>query len=68
MNETPGDDEILVESLIAHLSDEFMEGLKRGESLSVEDYIERHPQCAHVAPVHALSRRGFARDDGSPGR
>jgi serine/threonine protein kinase/WD40 repeat protein/tetratricopeptide (TPR) repeat protein len=48
MNQTDAVQDLCLESLIAHLSEEFMERLKRGESFSVEEYIERHPQHAGV--------------------
>jgi serine/threonine protein kinase len=37
-----------LESLVAHLSEEFTERWKRGESFSVEEYVARHPQHAGV--------------------
>jgi hypothetical protein len=48
MNPTQAAPEMSLESLVAHLSEEFMERLKRGESFSVEEYVERHPQHAGV--------------------
>ena len=48
MNQTPMTDELPLDSLIARLSDEFMERLKRGESPSVEEFVDRHPQYANV--------------------
>ena len=37
-----------LEALVAHLSEEFMERLKRGESLSIDEYIARYPDHADV--------------------
>jgi serine/threonine protein kinase len=41
-------DAVSLESLVAHLSEEFMERLKRGESPSIEEYLARHPEHAAV--------------------
>jgi serine/threonine protein kinase/WD40 repeat protein/Tfp pilus assembly protein PilF len=69
MNETSAPDPIATETLVAEVTDEFMERLRRGEHPDVEDYARRHPQIAtvirHILP--ALEVIGSAEAGRSPG-
>jgi serine/threonine protein kinase/WD40 repeat protein/Tfp pilus assembly protein PilF len=55
MNDSSTPDSLGAETVIADVTDEFMERLRRGERPDVEDYARRHPQIAavlrHVLPA-----------------
>jgi serine/threonine protein kinase/tetratricopeptide (TPR) repeat protein len=67
MNETSVLDPIGTETLVAAVTDEFMERLRRGEQPDVEEYAGRHPRIAavlrHVLP--ALQAIGSSAAGGS---